>query len=393
MKILLLTYYFKPDLSAGSFRTSTFVESLMSKLPPDASVDVVTTLPNRYSSYRVNASIFESIENLNIHRVKVCDNACGLIAQMISFFTFYINCMRIIRSNEYDVVFASSSRLFTAFLAARCARKKGARLFLDVRDLFLDTIISVFPKYIYAIFYYPILFIEKYTFSVADHINVVSPGFTEYIGKYYSGPVTEYTNGIDSEFLNTEFSLSEKNSKLKVVYAGNIGKGQELHKIVPDMALELEKTHEFVIIGDGARKSYLEQEIKLKRVSNVTFVRPLPRVELMELYRSADILFLHLDDKPAFKKVIPSKLFEYAATHKPILAGVAGYSTHIVASIEGAEMFSPCNLNEALSKLDALELTKHDRSNFIRKYSRESITEKLVSDFIEFSIMDKLNAG
>lgn len=391
MKILLLTYYFKPDVCAGSFRNSALVDKLMSKLPPDASVDVVTTLPNRYSSYRANASIFENVGNLNIHRIKVCDNACGLISQVISFFTFYIHCMRIIRSNEYDVVFASSSRLFTAFLAARCAKKKGARLFLDVRDLFLDTVVSVFPKYIYTLIYYPIYIMEKYTFSVAEHINVVSPGFVEYIRKYYSGPITTYTNGIDSEFLDIDFSSYNHNSRLKVVYAGNIGKGQELHKIIPDMAKELEKTHEFIIAGDGAQKNHLEQEVKFKGVNNVTLIKPLARMKLIDLYRSADVLFLHLDDKPAFKKVIPSKIFEYAATHKPILAGIAGYSTHILAGIEGVEIFSPCDASEALEKLDSLELTAHDRTNFIREYSREVITENLVTELIEFSSMNDLN--
>ena len=46
------------------------------------------------------------------------------------------------------------------------------------------------------------------------------------------------------------------------------------------------------------------------------------------LFRS--ILFIHLNAYPAFEKVLPSKIFEYAATGKPILAGVSGYSADFI---------------------------------------------------------------
>ena len=45
---------------------------------------------------------------------------------------------------------------------------------------------------------------------------------------------------------------------------------------------------------------------------------------------STDVLFLHLNDYSAFRKVIPSKIFEYAATGKPIVAGVSGYAAEFL---------------------------------------------------------------
>ena len=48
--------------------------------------------------------------------------------------------------------------------------------------------------------------------------------------------------------------------------------------------------------------------------------------ELIKKYQEADILFLHLNNYKAFLKVLPSKIFEYSATHKPICAGVSGHS-------------------------------------------------------------------
>ena len=48
MKILLLSYYFEPDLSAGSFRSSALYKRLKNL---GHEVEVITTLPNRYNGF------------------------------------------------------------------------------------------------------------------------------------------------------------------------------------------------------------------------------------------------------------------------------------------------------------------------------------------------------
>ncbi len=48
MKILLLSFYYKPDLSAGSFRSAALVGALKRKMPEGSTIDIVTSLPNRY---------------------------------------------------------------------------------------------------------------------------------------------------------------------------------------------------------------------------------------------------------------------------------------------------------------------------------------------------------
>ena len=54
MRILLLSFYFRPDLSAGSFRATALVDALL-KAHPGVEIDVVTTLPNRYSAFSPDA--------------------------------------------------------------------------------------------------------------------------------------------------------------------------------------------------------------------------------------------------------------------------------------------------------------------------------------------------
>ena len=81
--------------------------------------------------------------------------------------------------------------------------------------------------------------------------------------------------------------------------------------------------------------------IKDQQVDNVEICDPVNRDSLLIEYSNTDILFLCLNDKAAFLKVLPSKLFEYAATGKPILAGVSGYAAKFIdENIVGCEVFS-----------------------------------------------------
>lgn len=388
MNILILSFYYSPDLCAGSFRTTALVKALQNKISKKDKLIVITTMPNRYKSYNADdAAAFEQVDNLEIHRIKTPSHKSGLIDQVKSFGVFFKKSMRLSKSLDIDLVFATSSRLFTAYLGAKVSKKLQIPLILDIRDIFVDTMHSVSKPIYFAL--YPILkTIENTTFNRAKHINLVSEGFSSYFLKKF--PKTNYsyfTNGIDPEFLEFNFNKAvEKNNKLNIVYAGNIGQGQGLHKIIPSLAKSISKNYSIQIIGDGGAKALLEKEIEKLQLKNVKIFPPVKRNELLEKYKDASILLLHLNDVPAFEKVLPSKVFEYAATGKPILAGVSGYSKEFISNnIDNAFVFSPCDANDAVTKLAQLELNSILRENFINSFSRRSIMDKFANLILNFS--------
>ena len=59
-----------------------------------------------------------------------------------------------------------------------------------------------------------------------------------------------------------------------IVYAGNIGEGQGLHKIVPQAAKILGNKFTFLIYGDGGAKIKLQKEIDNLKVENVILKDP-----------------------------------------------------------------------------------------------------------------------
>lgn len=387
MKILVLSFYFSPDLCAGSFRATGLVKALTEKMAGEGTIDVITTKPNRYSSYKLGSYDSIAFSGVSVERVKIPSHKGGVVDQAISFFYFYREVLRIIKNKEYDLVVATSSRLLTAFLASRVASKLKCKLYLDIRDIFLDTVVSVFPKGL-VFFVYPILkFIENKTFRRSNKINLVSKGFESYFFKWKDKNLTYHTNGIDKEFLNfnraSNIHSNDMESKINILYAGNIGQGQGLELIIPKLSSSLSSKYTITVIGDGGRKGALESELKLLNSKNVKLLPPCSRSEVVEHYSKADVLFLHLNKCAAFEKVLPSKIFEYAATGKPIVAGVSGYSNDFISKeIPGSYLFEPCNVQQALLKIEEVDIRYFERNEFVEKYNRSYIMSRMADDIL-----------
>lgn len=381
MRLLFLSYYYYPDLSAGSFRSTAIIKSLQNK---DVKVDLITTLPNRYSGFKKEANLFEVHGNINIYRVPIHKSNDSIYDQVKCFFRYIIGVYRISNHKKYDKVYATSSRLMTAFLGATMSIRKKAILQLDIRDIFLDTIKNLNSNKFKAA--YPlIMLIERFTFSRAKHINLVSEGFRDYFYKKYpSASYTFFTNGIDDGFYNIK-KIANNNSKKTVLYVGNIGEGQGLEKIIPSLASKLEDSFNFKIIGDGSFKKELLQAINTKGCANVDISSSIPREQLINEFQKADLLFLHLNDYEAFKKVLPSKVFEYASSGLPIWAGVSGYARQFILNeIENAAVFDPCSYKDAISKLSSISYKFTDRSAFNARFNRKAISEEIAKSIIEF---------
>jgi len=382
-RILILTFFYTPDLSAGSFRAAAFVRALQKMRHEDLEIDVLTTMPNRYQSFKAEASKFEQVNNVTIRRFELKGHKRDFLDYPLCFASYARQVLKHTRGETYDIVFATSGRFMTAALGASIVRKRHAPLYLDIRDIFTDTMNDVLAKPL-KIFLLPIFrLLESYTLRSATIINLVSKGFAEYFSSYNSkSPLRFFTNGIDSEFLEYDFqSPPTPGNRNVILVAGNIGEGQGLEKIIPQAADLLSEQFDIVVIGDGRRRSKLVERCLGKE--NVKIIAPVNREELKRHYSNADILLMHLNDYDAFKKVLPSKIFEYAATGKPILAGVSGYAAEFTRQyVENAAVFKPCDAQSMASQLRSLDLSSRQREEFKELFSRTNIMEDMACDVL-----------
>jgi glycosyltransferase involved in cell wall biosynthesis len=380
MKILILSFYYPPDLSAGSFRTAALVERLQRVLPPDASIDVITTQPNRYKAIAQATATDERNGMLRVRRIALPPHASGMRDQAAAFTAYFRGAIRMTAGERYDLVYGTSSRLFTAILSAIVARRARAPLYLDIRDIFVDTMKDVLPRKISTAALPFLKVLERFAIGRAQRVNLVSAGFLPWFQKRFPNKHFDtFPNGIDEAFLaNQVASKPAENGRRLVLYAGNIGDGQGLHNVLPELAKRCADNYDFVVIGDGGKRAALAAALTAANVKNVTLRDPVSRSELIPLYQSADVLFLHLNAYDAFLKVLPSKLFEYAALGKPILAGVDGFSrSFIETEVPGAAVFAPCDAAQGERALRSLTLGPVDRAAFIDKYRRANTMDRL----------------
>ncbi len=391
MRILLLSFYYPPDIGPGPLRAKSIVDALQAVSEragvTSLSIDVLTTLPNRYHSMTADALEFEQIGNVAIRRFALPAHHSGMADQSRAFVAYARAVRGQVKGEAYDIVIATSSRLLTVSLGAWAARKTQAKLYLDIRDLLTNTLKDVLAKSPLRMLLPVFRWLERWTFRKADQINVVSAGFLPHMQAVVpTKQPSVLTNGIDDEFLAADFSLDCPNETPVVLYAGNMGEGQGLYHVIPSIAKSLEGQVNFQLLGDGGRKMTLVDLLTDYGVGNVKVLDPVSREALFAHYRNADVLFLHLNDYPAFHKVLPSKIFEYAATGKPILAGVAGYAADFLREqVLGVEVFPPCDavaMEQGLKRLLAGPRII-DRKAFCERYRRDRIMQEMAGSILD----------
>lgn len=386
MRILLISFYFEPDLSAGSFRNTSLFKELLSRMNKEDFIHVVTTQPNRYDSFKLESNNEEKGNNYIINRIKIPKHKGGMVDQAKSYITFFRETIKLTKKENYDLVYASSSKLFSAFLGKIISNKKKTPLYLDIRDIFVDSIRDTFEKN--KIIQIPLVIflkiIESYTFRNTKHINLVSEGFKVHFNKYSKPSYSYFTNGIDDIFMDIKDSNIEyEKDKIIITYAGNIGIGQGLEKIIPQAAKQLGNKYLLRIIGDGGTKNLLVNKIKVLNVENVEIIEPIKRDLLIEYYKKSHFLFFHLNDMEAHKYVLPSKMFEYCAFDKPIIAGVSGYAAEFIKqNITNYILFKPEDIDDFVRQIENFDIKFIKRKDFISKFSRKKILEDMCDSII-----------
>ena len=400
IKFLLLSYYFTPDFCAGSFRCQSLADSFNNNGIVD-SVTILTTSPQRYG-HMDNVSNREKIGKVNIIRFNTPEHKNKFYRQVIaySFFAFKAIKYSLKHSKDYNYILSTSSRLGTAFAGFIISRFSKKPHFLDLRDVFSDNLSSlkfsnnIFGKIIIKI----IKKIEILVTKNANWINIVSSGFLKYKHIQDSNvQINIFTNGIDKVFIdnrkNKTYGILNPKLPLQFVYAGNMGLGQSLEKTVIPMARHFGDKILFQLIGDGSSIHKIKNIIIDEKLTNIQLIPPVKRTSLMSYYNNADVLFLQLNDIPAFENVLPSKIFDYGSFDKPILAGVNGTSKFFLEEhMPYSYIYEPNNYHQAIKLVDKILIDRIKINNdvFVEKFSREKIMNKFVKSIISTIKKNKL---
>lgn len=394
LNVLLLSFYYPPDISAGAFRAEALVAAFQQLLPSGSKVHVLASAPNRVNYAGGKAALACETQGIaTIERLALPGGGRGMAGQARAFASYARQVKKRVNQQNYDLVVATSSRLVTTLLGRWVAKRCRAMLYLDIRDNFVENLPYVLPYKTGRVLAPVFAVAEQWALRGAQHINLVSGGFAAYFEKRYpSAHFSYHTNGIDLPFVQAvEQGAFEQHSgcavtdkpPLEVLYAGNLGVGQGIEYIVPPLAQRLGSGVRFRIIGDGGGVAALRKRLAVLEIDNVVVEPPVSRDMLIKAYQTADVLFLHLNTLPSLYSVLPSKLFEYAATGKPIWAGLPEYSARFVDhEIDNAAVFTPGSVDGAVKAFEQLTLEVTPRQLFVAQWRRDKIMNAMVSEMM-----------
>ena len=110
--------------------------------------------------------------------------------------------------------------------------------------------------------------------------------------------------------------------KFVVMHSGNVGLSQDVDGLL-DVAEGLRDLADLVvaIVGDGARKEFLQAEVARRRLTNVRFFPYQPKDIVSQSFATADVFVVSLKRGMA-GFIVPSKLYGILAAGRPFVAAV-----------------------------------------------------------------------
>lgn len=381
-KLTFILDNFTPDLGAASFRFESIVKELADK---ENQINIIASYPNRIDLVNFEEFKHKNIQVIRINKRKLKEN---IIQRAFNYFNFFYEAIKVgIKiSKDSDLIIATSPQLLVGVAGAIISKVNKKKFLLDIRDLWPDIVLDMGVMKKYNPIYLFLKLLEKFMYRQGNYLIYNSPGFKEYLeSKYPKEKMTLITNGIDDYILdyfrNKEIKI-EKREKYKILYAGNLGIAQDI-KILVDL-VEKRNDIEVILIGKGSQEKVIKDKINELKVKNIKLISSIPRRELLNLYEEVDILFLQLKDIKMFEKTIPSKIFEYLATQKPIIYGVEGVAKKILKEEFDRKYYFRANnlesleevLVEVIRDIEDKKYIKPDVEKLIANYSRSNLAKK-----------------
>jgi len=350
LNITLFGGNFPPDMGGGATRALNIVECLSQC---GYNLQMVTSVPHyplglpKLDAFHISE---EKKEGLLIIRLPTSGLLLrGFLGRLINYFWYALFCLISIGKIPYsDVVICLGPHPFTDFSAFLFKKVKGARLIVDISDLWPETISfksSLGNSLIQGIGYSLNRVILRF---FSDGICVVNERVLNFI-KYrynYEKPATVVYNITNTDMFvyDREARKEKKNlknlvpelteNKFVVLYHGVLGSAQKIENIVKAAKLA-QNVHQilFVIIGEGEKKETAKRLAEDEGLSNIVFLPMINRKLICKIIAESDLGLLPIVSNALHIYILmTAKAAEFLASGTPILAPAGSYIGELVSS-------------------------------------------------------------
>lgn len=403
-KIWILNHYARPPNMPGGTRHYDLSQELIKK---NFEVTIFSSgfshgKKNYFKLFKGKLYIVENYGKLKFVWLKTKSYKKNNYKRIINMISYLTRILKVTHNfSKPDIIIGSSVHLLAVVAAWWLSKKYKVKFIFEVRDLWPQTPIdmkiinanSITAKLLYRW--------EKFMYQKADEIIILLPNAKKYIESkgISSEKIVWIPNGVNLErFDNSKqldrdsnlVQLLRKNkNNFKVMYTGAHGPANGLSVIIEASKILQKKDNEiqFFLIGDGVEKKKLQINSKRYNLKNIHFFSPVPKEQLPDLLKYADLLVQCFAPIDVFKYGIsPNKIFDYLASAKPIIMSTKT-TNKIVQDAKAGLMVEPGN-PETLAKgiLKIKEMSEEERRHLGangRAYVEKYHSTRVLVDILE----------
>ena len=330
MKLLKLMAYYPPENVPSAGMEKELEIALVEK---NIDLKVLTPYPTRGCSDEVR-NIHRGIETLHdgkvvIERFPLMKESKNSLQRAVRYiWGNFVQYRYAVKEKNVDIVLAGSTPPTQIALARRVAKKLKVPYVLRIQDIFPDSMVTAGMTKEGSLIFKLGDSLTKKAYLDAAQIMVIGEEMCEtlcekgvprekikIVPNWINTKEIQHVSRKDNALMK-ELGLAE--DKFYVVYAGNLGKVQNVSTLVKAAAKLLEyEDIKFVIFGDGVEREEIES---LSKDLHNVYLYPLQKKErISEVYSIADISVI-MCQKGAGKAAVPSKTWSILSTETPVLA-------------------------------------------------------------------------
>lgn len=298
--------------------------------------------------------------------------------------------------NRPDVILTAFPTIDLAYNSVKFAKYNNIPIIVDVRDLWPDIFLDVFPekfKWIGKLLLKDYFDKTKYIFKNATAITSMTEHFLKFGLKYGNRQKTnldiafpfgypKYNLKIENEKKSLEKfnKLGINFDKFTICYFGTIGKQFDFNPLIE--VAKQQKDVQFIVCGNGDEFESLKN--KTKNLDNFVLPGWVNQDEIWTIMKYSKVSIAPYVYKENFLKNLTNKPIEYLAGEKPILSSIDGVLGKIINENKcGVVYKNSQELNEYINKLKYDEnllqkMSKNAKKLFEEKFSAEKVYGEMI---------------
>ncbi|MEC3877603.1 glycosyltransferase family 4 protein [Chryseobacterium salviniae] len=402
-KILIHSIVFAPDAVSTAYLYNDIASNLKKN---GFDVEVLTTTPhyNRLEDNIEKTKLTKRFfglyhisyyKGIKVYHVPQKKYKSVVLRGIVMIYWHILSFILGLRIKNVDVIISPSPPLTIALVSIALAKIKKAKFIYNVQEIYPDFFVNqgvIKSRFILLL----LKKLERFVYSCSDSIVTIDQNFKNTLIPRMTHPekIEIIANFVDTELYNplenpsVDPNLFPNDNNLKVMYAGNIGFAQDWEPLIEVAKKTKDKPIIYFVIGDGACRSWLNDEIIRNKLTNIRLIDYQKRESIPQIVNYADLHFIFMN-KNLEKDGLPSKVYTIMACKKPLLV-ISNKNTPIYDLLQntGAAFLVENNknnvslelseiLNDVLSNKNKLKVMGENGYNLVQKhYTKDKVTEK-----------------